>query len=247
MKTAKHLLLLALLWQVVYLVVGNALMWPSLDDVVVTMTNLLVNNPGGRFYLAIMGSLKSLSITISIIVLLTVVVTLLGLMCDFVKETLTTWASMFGPVPAFTWLPIFFILFGMGVHTVYILCVWTSVWFVFLQIFGQVDTAKKTWLPQVKNLELSNWQALTQVYIPSIIPTFISGVKISWNHTWRIIFAVEIAFGNLGGQHGLGVLMSDYRGEFENTEVYALLLIVMLIGITVNKLLDLLEVKIKWQ
>lgn len=246
MKTAKHLLFLIAIWQSIYYLVGNALMWPSFDDTVISLYKLVVINPDGRFYHAITGSLSSLMIAISGIAVLSISVALISLSSPAVKDVLTTWAGVFGPVPGFTWLPIFFILFGMGVTTVYFLCIWSCIWFVFLQIFGQIDTAKKIWEPQVKNLELNYWQALTLVYMPSLIPTFVSTVKISWNHTWRIIFAIEIAFGNLGGHPGLGVLMSDYRGEFETVEVYALLLIVMIVGVTVNKILDVLQHRLRW-
>lgn len=247
MKTLFHIAILIGVWQLVYLVVGNHLMWPSFDETIKSLIDMMINDTDGRFYLAAIGSLQSLTIVVGVIIGITVLMTLLGLMSRTVKDTLTTWGGMFGPVPGFTWLPIFFILFGMGINTVYALCVWTCIWFVLLQIFGQMDTAQKTWGHQVENLELGHWKALTLVYIPSLIPAFLSSVKISWNHTWRIVFAIEIAFGNLGGQHGLGILMSDYRGEFETTEVYALLLIVMFVGITVNKLLDLIETRFTWK
>lgn len=247
MRTLGHIFLLIFVWQIIYLVIGNRLLWPSFDETLFALYNLLMYDPDGRFYKATLGSLTTLIIAVSCVAVLSVAVTLLALISERFKQTITTWGGIFGPVPGFTWLPIFFILFGMGIQTVYFLCVFTCCWFVFLQIFGQIDTARKTWEPQVKNLDLNYWKALTLVYLPSLLPTFISTVKISWNHTWRIVFAIEIAFGNLGGQSGLGILMSDYRGNFDTNEVYAMLLIVMSVGITINKLLDLASSRVEWR
>ena len=63
-----------------------------------------------------------------------------------------------------------------------------------------------------------------------MMPGLISLAKTYFMFLWRILFAVEIVFGTVGGAVGIGTLMYDFKGRFDHLEVYACMLMIMILG-----------------
>lgn len=244
MNKLTHTFLLIAAWELVFLLVGNKMLWPEFFSVIKTFYEMLGNH---LFLQAILGTLGRLFIAVFLIVLVSSFLIFVGCAFNCIRKFIETCCAIFGPIPAFTWLPIFLVLFGLKTITLYLLCIFAGIWFIVISIYGQIDISKKLWKEQITNLRLSTTQSILLVYAPSLLPALVSTLKTAWNHAWRIIFALEIAFGVLGGGKGLGVLMSDYRGKFEVNELYAILLFVMLVGLLINSLLDKLQEKLNYE
>lgn len=246
--TIKHfiyILLLAIIWQSIYIIINNPLQWPSMVDTIKTMFDLFIGN-NAKFLPALSSSLYVLLqctvlsfVTISFLVILTQI-------NHHIKGFINYCCSILGPVPAFAWLPIFLVLFGFSRSTLYALCVFSVAWWSIQNLMGQIETQKKIWQEQIENLKFGVIRSIFLVYIPSLMPSIISTAKSTWNHAWRVIFAIETTFGMLGGGLSMGTLMSEYRGEFKTTELYSMVLIVMIIGLLINYILDNLKRKYEY-
>ena len=60
---------------------------------------------------------------------------------------------------------------------------------------------------------------------------------------WRVLFSLEIVFGAVGGHVGIGTTMYDFKGKFDHLEVYACILMIMIIGALINKFFAYFEIK----
>lgn len=68
----------------------------------------------------------------------------------------------------------------------------------------------------------------------------ISVCKNTWALGWRSLLAIEITFGNLGSGKGLGVTMVMDRTTFNSVDLWASLLVVIIIGSTILLFFDYL-------
>jgi len=60
---------------------------------------------------------------------------------------------------------------------------------------------------------------------------------------WRVLFSLEIVFGAVGGHIGIGTTMYDFKGKFDHLEVYACMLMIMILGAVMNKVFGKFERK----
>jgi len=244
-KHLVYILIIMTIWQIIYWIVGDSLQWPSVQEVAVTTIDLFV---GGhtKFFDALKGSLTILLQGVSLAILVILSVTLLTLAHRHIKGFVSYLCSLLGPVPSFAWLPIFLILVGYGRATLYSMCVFGTMWWAIQHLMGALDTAKKTWNEQTENLKFNIFQSAFLVYIPALLPTVMSTIKVTFNHAFRMMFAIETTFGLLGGGISMGALMSDYRGQFMTTELYAMVFVIMCVGLSINFLLDYFKNKLSY-
>ena len=78
------------------------------------------------------------------------------------------------------------------------------------------------------------------------MPEIISVLKNSWGASWRILIAIEMVFGALGGRFGLGALMSEQKVVYNTLEVWAILITLLFIGIIVSQGFNYARSKYSW-
>lgn len=219
-----------------YVVVSNDILVPSPANTVSTLYHLVAD--GTRFRLAVSASLQTLiyswSIGISVVILLSWATTLHRSLNDGILYV----SSMFQVLPTFSMLPIFILLFGLGDATVHAMILWSMLWASVIHLSGRTQAVYATWAQQIQNLQLSNTQKISKVYVPGLIPDCIATMKLSWGLSWRTLIAVELLLGTVGSNYGLGAIMTEYRTVYDTSEVWAVLVTIAILGITANTLFD---------
>ena len=242
-KKTIPILLLPLTWNILWLVIGNESLWPEFFSTLNRLFDLVLNE---RFSSAYLSSINliigSFAISIVCSLLLAALTTKVRSLRNFVEYM----SSGIGPVPTMAWLPVFLILLGFNKFTIYAMCVWSVVWLATPQIIGLLDIARQSWHRQVLNLKFNTVKSLRHVYIPAVLPGFLAISKTYMMQIWRVIFAIEVIFGALGGHTGLGMLMFDYKGRFDHLETYASLLAIVLTGLLINWIFAGLQRYTKW-
>lgn len=90
----------------------------------------------------------------------------------------------------------------------------------------------------------NKWQILFDVKIPSSMPEFFAGLKISASYS--IVGAVVAEW--LGGDYGLGVYMTRVRRSYSFDKMFAVIILVSIISLILIKLVDYLEKRaLKWR
>lgn len=239
-KTVRYIvftIIVIAIWQLVYFIVNDNLIFPSLFE---TFEYLIKNlqDPNQLLLNSIKGSVGVLIECMGLAMLTVFFILILTTTFKIIKEFFIYLCAIINPVPTFAWFPIFLIMLGYDRTTLYSLTVFCVSGFALIQLIGQIEAARNIWEEQVENLKFNILQSLVYVYLPALLPAVLSTVKNMFNQMFRILFAVETFFGLLGGGYSIGGLMTEYKGAFETTELFSVLLFVMIFGLFVNVILE---------
>jgi NitT/TauT family transport system permease protein len=75
------------------------------------------------------------------------------------------------------------------------------------------------------------------VVLPASLPNIVTGMRISATTSILILIAAEM----LGASKGLGYRLNFYQANFKFTEMYAYLVVMSVIGVTLNFALERIE------
>ena len=71
------------------------------------------------------------------------------------------------------------------------------------------------------------------VYIPATTSYIVSGIKVSWARAWRGLISAEMIFG-IASCPGIGLYINQMRTNMKNAQMYATLIVIILIGVIVQ-------------
>ena len=239
-KSWPYLLLLAL-WYVAYFAVGNNILIP---DPIMTVASLGTYVQQERFWISIRSTMGNLLTTWLILQLMLAVVLILIVSNQHLKKLISSWANMFQSMPTFA---ILIAIIGLSKATLYVLILFANFWVGTSYLLTAVTTCRSRWAEQLQNLRWNTWTQIRHVYIYAMLPYTVNIASITWSLCWRTLLAVEIMFGGLGSQLGLGVLMMEDRQSYNTEEVWGILLLIIGFSVLVNYIFDKLKNKIKWK
>ena len=87
-----------------------------------------------------------------------------------------------------------------------------------------VARVPQDYLNVARVLNLSEWQVMTKVLLPSVLPHILTGVRLSIGTAWLVIVAAEM----LTGGTGIGFWLWD---EWNNLKVEHIVIAIFVIGI----------------
>jgi NitT/TauT family transport system permease protein len=73
------------------------------------------------------------------------------------------------------------------------------------------------------------------VILPAALPAIITGMKLGWSFAWRSLMAGELLY--QGARIGLGNLLSMGRDLNDMNQVVAVMLVIIAIGLVVDRLI----------
>jgi NitT/TauT family transport system permease protein len=73
-----------------------------------------------------------------------------------------------------------------------------------------------------------------RVLMPAALPSILAGLKISWAFGWRTLIAAELVFGASSGGGGVGWFIFEKRNDLKIPEVFAGLLVIVIIGLIID-------------
>jgi NitT/TauT family transport system permease protein len=165
------------------------------------------------------------------------VLTVLAVSNRWGLELLNTLTAMFNPLPAVALLPIALLWFGLGVPSLIFVIIHSVLWPVALSGLSGFRSVPPTLRMAGRNLGLSGLNYIVQILIPAAFPAILAGLKIGWAFAWRTLIAAELVFGVSSRSGGLGWYIYVNRNQLETANVFAGLLVVIVIGLLVESLL----------
>ncbi len=88
-----------------------------------------------------------------------------------------------------------------------------------------------------RNYGLRGLSYVGRILIPAAFPSILTGFKIGWAFAWRTLIAAELVFGVSSGSGGLGWFIYENKNQLEIPNVFAGLLTVIVIGLTVENVI----------
>lgn len=227
------ILLLALIWEIYGRWLDNPLLFPSLTE---TLQALVDNVKTGVLPLRAWTSIKVLLVGYGAGVIMAFALTILAINTRIGSDFLETVTAMLSPLPAIALLPLALIWFGLGNGSLVFILVHSVLWPVALNTHGGFRAVSQTLRMVGRNYGLRGFRYIVKILVPAAFPSILAGLKIGWAFAWRTLVAAELVFGVSSGQGGLGWFIFENRNLLEIPSVFAGLLTVILIGLTVENL-----------
>lgn len=225
------LIVLGLIWELYARWIDNPLVLPTLTDTVQTFFGDLVS---GVLIDRVATSLRSLLLGYFAGLLLATLFTTVAVSTRIGSDLLSTLTAMFNPVPAIALLPLALIWFGLGTPSLVFVIVHSVLWAVALNTLTGFRSVPETLRMSGRNYGLTGIRYVALILIPAAFPSILAGLKIGWAFAWRTLIAAELVFGVSSRSGGLGWYIFEARSELETSRVFAGLLAVILIGLTVE-------------
>ena len=228
------LVVMAVVWEVYARLVNNALLFPTFSSVIASLYESVVAGPLlGRIWF----SLKILVMGYTIGVVLAALLTSLAVSTRIGSDILSTFTSMFNPLPAIALLPLSLMWFGLGVGSIVFVTVHSVLWTVALNMnsgFRGVPDAQRM---AGRNYGLGGLRFVALILMPAAFPSILAGLKIGWAFAWRTLIAAELVFGASSSSGGVGWFIFEARNQLETPRVFAGLLAVIIIGLLVENVI----------
>ena len=95
----------------------------------------------------------------------------------------------------------------------------------------------KSRLDLFHSLSASKWQIWSRLLLPSALPSIFAGLEVAVVNSF--IGAITAEF--VGATAGLGVLLQQFKNNYDTAGVFAILIVLALIGISLNQAVRLLR------
>lgn len=159
---------------------------------------------------------------------------------------LSRWAErLFGPsfhtvkqISLFAWLPLISLWFGLGDPAKIAFIALASFFPVALNAFDGIKCTPPELVEVARMLRFTRWQLLTRVVLPSAAPSIFTGLHLALIYAWLATIGSEYLM--VSGQ-GVGNLLIDGREHFWMDKVLFGVVLIGLVGYTLNVLAARLE------
>lgn len=217
------------LWEFLFrLRIWPPYLFPSPHQVLETLKEGFANK---TFLFGISVSLRRLLVGYAISVFFGV---LLGLVIGKFKaldETVGGFITGLQTLPSICWLPLAILWFGLSETAIIFVVVMGSLLSVTIATDDGVKNIQPIYLKAGRNMGARGKDMFLHVVLPSALPSILIGLKQGWSFAWRSLMAGEILFVSLG----LGHLLNMGRELNDMSQVIAVMLIIVAIGVFMDR------------
>lgn len=226
------IVILSLIWQfTAWSGVFSKMIFPGLDQIFLALFKSFKD-----------GSLiKQIGFSLSIIIqglfLSTAAALILALTAYFSKKAaglIDTLTALAHPLPGIALMPLILIWFGSGKNAILIVIIHSVIWPLILNLTTGFNSIPEIYILIADNYRLNKLEFMVKILIPASLPYFISGLKIAWARSWRALISAEMLFGAINSLGGLGWYIFEKRVFFDLPGVFAGIIVIIVIGITVE-------------
>ena len=152
--------------------------------------------------------------------------------------------GFFRPIPPIAFIPLMILWFGIGELGKVLLIFAASFNYTVLNSAAGMRAVPEQLVRKGRNLGLTRAQLFLGVMLPAAMPQIFTGIKTSTAVSWAIVVAAEL----IAAQEGLGFIIQDAGTFFRITDVFFGIIIVGLIGVSLELLISFIERRtLHWQ
>lgn len=149
--------------------------------------------------------------------------------------------DFFRSIPATALFPLFIVVFGLGNQVKIFVAAWAAGMVVLINtIYGMRNVAAVR-VMVARTKKASRWRTFARVMIPSAMPYIVAGCRIGLSLALVVEIVCEMF---LGSHSGLGRRIFNATSVLEMEEAYAGVLLVGVLGYTLNKIVVIAEKKL---
>lgn len=221
---------LVALWQVVaWLNIWPHYLFPTPADVAVTIWRLVAS---GEMAVGVVTTLRR--------ILLGFGLAAAGGLLLGVAMTRYKWlAELAGPVaqglqsmPSICWFPLAILWLGLNEGAVLFVTIVGTLFAVAASTDAGIRTISPGYLRAAATMGAGGIRLYTRVIFPAALPSILTGLRVGWSFAWRSLMAAELLFMNLG----LGHLLNMGRELADASQVVAVIVVILVMGVIVDRL-----------
>ena len=225
-----YALLVAVWYAVARAEVWSPFLFPGPDDV---FRSLRTNIENGLLLDALQRSMQRLVVGYAISFVLGVALGVLTASSRWADETIGGVVLGLQSLPSITWLPLAILWFGLSERAIIFVVLMGSAFSVAISARAGIRGLPPLLERAAGTLGATRWQRYRYVVIPAMVPSMIGGMKQGWSFAWRSLMAGELLFVSLG----LGHMLNLGRELNDISLVFAVMLVIILVGVAVDRLL----------
>jgi NitT/TauT family transport system permease protein len=151
--------------------------------------------------------------------------------------------NIFRSIPSTALIPVAILIFGLGLQMKISVAVYATFWVVLINTMYGVVSTEPMRLDAARSLHWGWFRTHALVTLPSALPSIVTGIRIASGIALVVVLSAEL----LGAKSGLGTLMVQYQQSLQIDVVYAMLLIIGVIGTILYTMLVRVEkLSMKW-
>ena len=151
---------------------------------------------------------------------------------EVVNQTVGSLVLGLQSIPSVAWVPLAILWFGLTDGGIVFVTAIGAVFAVTINTYTGVKNINPHFIEAARNMGAKGTQLITAVLIPAAFPYMISGFKQGWAFAWRGVIGAELLFSYLG----LGFLLNAGRSLTDVSQVIAIMIVIMGIGLVIDGL-----------
>ena len=148
------------------------------------------------------------------------------------RDTVRPYVNGLQALPSICWLPLALLWFGLSEAAILFVVVMGSLMAIAISAEDAVNGIQPQYYMVAGTLGIKGPRFYFGVLIPGALPGIVTGLKLGWSFAWRALMAGELLF--VAG--GLGQLLTNGRELFDVPQVMAVMLAIVLLGVTIDRL-----------
>ena len=152
---------------------------------------------------------------------------------ETVNQTIGSLVLGLQSIPSVAWVPLAILWFGLTDAGIIFVTAVGAIFAVTINTYTGVKNINPSYIEAARNMGAKEGQLVTSILIPAAFPYIISGFKQGWAFAWRGVIGAELLFSFLG----LGFLLNVGRQLNDVSQVIAIMLVIMGIGIIAEGLI----------
>ena len=227
-KKIAFYVILVIIWQAI----ATADIWPNtiFPSPLEVAEDLAYGVADGSLFFGIGTSMVRLIIGLAIAIAGGVVLGIFMARIEIVNQTIGSLVLGLQSIPSIAWVPLAILWFGLTDAGIIFVTAIGAIFAVTINTYTGVKNIDPNYIAAARNMGAKGSQLITAVLLPAAFPYMISGFKQGWAFAWRGVIGAELLFSFLG----LGFLLNVGRQLTDVSQVIAIMLVIMGIGVLVD-------------
>ena len=227
-KKIAFYVLIIVVWQGI----DSAEIWPDniFPSPVDVGEDLLYGISDGSLFYGIATSMWRLVIGLAIAISGGMLLGIFMARVETVNQTIGSLVLGLQSIPSVAWVPLAILWFGLSDYGIIFVTAIGAIFAVTINTYTGVKNIDPSFIEAAKNMGAKGSQLVTTILIPAAFPYMITGFKQGWAFAWRGVIGAELLFSFLG----LGFLLNVGRQLNDVSQVIAMMLVIMGIGILID-------------
>lgn len=224
------------IWEVIYRIsvdylhIWKAYSFSSPSSVAMTIIRLIRDN--NTLGIAVLISLRRVLIGYFISIVVGLLLGLIAARFKYLESSLSSLFLGLQTLPNVCWIPFAILWYGLNESAIIFVVAIGSTFSVAISVESGIKNINPIYIKVARTMGSKGYSLYKEIIYPAAFPNVISGMKQGWSFAWRALMAGEM----LSASIGLGQLLMMGREVFDMSQVIAIMLVIIAIGVTVDRL-----------